>query len=83
MSLTTLLPLGTMVYFKGCVNNPHPDFGWITSHEPEWKCSYCSVREEEVFEPHYSIDWADGSSHMSTHLELEGEDFIILEEICK
>ena len=83
MSPTTLLPIGTMIYFKGCAGNPTPDFGWIAKHEPDWRIAYCSVREEEVYEPHYMVHWADGRSYRTTQDELEGDDFIILEETCK
>ncbi len=81
MSSTTLLPIGTMIYFKGCAGNPNPDFGWITEHRD---CDvYCAERDEEVIEPHYGIAWADGTRYHTTQVELEGHDFIILEETCK
>ena len=83
MSSTTLLPIGTMIYFKGCEDNPHPDLGWIVSHEADRFIAYCSVREEEVQEPHYIVHWADGSSFRTTHTELEEPAFIILEDTCK
>ena len=83
MSPTTLLPIGTVIYFKGCERNPYPDLGWVVSHEPDYRIVYCSVREEEVLEAHYMVRWADGSSFRTTHVELEMDDFIILEETCK
>jgi len=81
MSSTTLLPIGAMIYYKGCENNPEPDFGWVTEHRDA--SVYCAAREENVCEPHYLIYWADGNSYYSTHLELETDDFIILEDTCK
>jgi hypothetical protein len=72
-----------MIYFRGCYANPKPDLGWIASHEPDYRITYCSVREEEVLEAHYMVHWADGSFFRTTHAELEAEDFIILEDTCK
>jgi len=80
MSSTTLLPIGTMVYFRGCEDNPEPDFGWVTEHRDA--SVYCSAREENVCEPHYLIHWADGNTYFSTTAELETDDFIILEDTC-
>ena len=82
MSSTTLLPIGTMIYFKGCEGNPTPDLGWIVSHEPSRYLAYCAVRDEEVYEPHYIVGWSDGLSYRTTHVEIETEDFIILEDTC-
>ncbi len=81
MSSTTLLPIGTVIYFKGCSGNPTPDFGWITDHRDCYV--YCSARDEEVVEPHYAVSWADGTLYSTTQDELEGNDFIILEDTCK
>ena len=83
MSSTTLLPIGTMIYFKGCRDNPIPDLGWVVSHEIDGWRVYCNIREEEVTEPHYIIYWADGSSFRTTHQEISTNDFIILEGTCK
>ena len=80
MSSTTLLPIGTMVYYKGCADNPVPDFGWITDHRNAH--TYCNERDKEVLEPHYEIKWADGQVYFSTQAELEGTHFIILEDTC-
>ena len=80
MSSTTLLPIGTMIYFRGCENNPVPDFGWITEHRTARV--YCAAREDNVKEPHYLVEWADGNSFFSTHDELSTDDFIILEDTC-
>ena len=77
MPPTTLLPIGAMIYFRGCENNPEPDFGWVTEHRTAEV--FCAAREAHVTEPHYLVYWADGNSYWSTHLELEGKDFIILE----
>jgi len=81
MSSTTLLPIGTMVYFRGCEDNPEPDFGWIVEHKLNTEV-YCNVRDEQVKEPHYLIHWADGNSYFSTTAELETDDFIVLEDTC-
>ena len=80
MPSTTLLPIGTWVYYKGCGDNPVPDFGWITAHRTAQ--TYCNQRDEQVHEPHYEIEWADGQAYYSTQAELEGDDFIILEDTC-
>ena len=80
MSSTTLLPIGTMIYYRGCENNPTPDFGWIAEHRNT--SVFCSVREQSVREPHMLVEWADGNSYWSTLLELETDDFIILEDTC-
>ena len=80
---TTLLPIGTMIYYKGCEGNPNPDLGWVVSHQPDCKLTYCAARQEEVYEPHYIIKWGDGKTYRTTHAELEGDDFIILEDTCK
>ena len=80
MSSTTLLPIGTMIYYRGCDDNPVPDFGWITEHRTA--NVYCAAREDSVKEPPYLVEWADGNAFFSTHDELETDDFIILEETC-
>ena len=82
MSSTTLLPIGTMIYYKGCEDNPVPDFGWIAEHRFKAEV-YCNARDEHVKEPHYLIHWADGNSYFSTTAELETDDFIILEDTCE
>ena len=82
MSSTTLLPIGTMVYYKGCEDNPHPDFGWIIGHRFETE-TFCNARKVHVTEPHYEVEWCDGMCYNSTHAELETDDFIILEDTCK
>ena len=81
MSSTTLLPIGTMIYYRGCANNPIPDFGWVIEYRDS--NVYCAAREDNVKEPHYLVEWADGNSFFSTHDELETDDFIILEDTCK
>jgi len=81
MSSTTLLPIGTMVYFRGCEDNPEPDFGWVTEHRFKEEV-YCNARDYHVKEPHYLIYWADGNSYFSTTAELETDDFIVLEDTC-
>ena len=81
MSSTTLLPIGTMIYYKGNEDNPTPDFGWIVEHRFEAEV-YCNVRDYLVKEPHYLIHWADENSYFSTQAELETDDFIILEDTC-
>ena len=83
MLTSTLLPIGTMIYFKGCKDNPYPDLGWVISHEPDSFLVYCNVRDEEVHEPHYIIGWADGSQFRTTHDEISTKEFLILEETCK
>ena len=40
---TTLLPIGTMIYYKGCEGNPNPDLGWVVSHQPDCKLTYCAT----------------------------------------
>ena len=82
MSSTTLLPIGTMIYFKGCKRNSIPDLGWIVQHRFDTDV-YCAVREEWTREPHYLIKWADGTAYLTTHKELLQEDFLILEDTCK
>ena len=82
MSSTTLLPIGTMVYYKGCEENPTPDFGIITSVEDETRGTWCTVRDCSVNEQHYVVEWWDGNIYRSTHTELEAPEFIILEDTC-
>tara|TARA_Y100000593_G_C4106966_1_gene236025 strand:- start:234 stop:482 length:249 start_codon:yes stop_codon:yes gene_type:complete len=82
MSATTLLPIGTSVYYKGGDRNNIPDVGWITEHRFDREV-YCCVREEWVREPHYLVSWADGTAYYSTHKELLQEEFLILEDTCK
>jgi len=81
MSSTTLLPIGTMVYYKGCKDNPEPDFGWIVEHRFNTQI-YCTARDAHVKEPHYLVEWGDGNSYYSTQDELEADEFIILEDTC-
>ena len=80
MSSTTLLPIGTMVYYKGCEDNPIPDFGIVA----EYRTSevFCPSRKETVNEKHYIIEWYDGNTYFSTHLEMEQDEFLILEDTC-
>ncbi len=80
-STTILLPIGTMIYFRGCEDNPEPDFGWVTEHRLNTEI-YCVARNAHVTEPHYLVEWNDGNSYYSTHDELETDDFIILEDTC-
>ena len=78
MSSTTLLPIGTMIYYKGCKDNPIPDFGIVAEYKKG--SIFCTSRNEDVDEKHYLIEWWDGNAFFSTHLEMEQDEFIILEE---
>ena len=80
MSSTTLLPIGTMIYYKGCPDNPHPDLGWVVEHRQGRV--FCAAIDKEVTEEHYRVHWCDGSNFFSTHAELEQEEFLILEKPC-
>ena len=51
MSPTTLLPLGTMIYYKGCTENPHPDIGWVVEHRQG--SVYCAAEETDVDDEEY------------------------------
>ena len=82
MSSTTLLPIGTMIYYKGCEENPTADFGIVADYGDAARGTWCTVRNQSVNEPHYIIEWFDGNSYRSTQMELEEPEFIILEDTC-
>ena len=82
MSSTTLLPIGTLIYYTGISpeeGNHVPDWGWVIEHKTGFTC--CTARKTNVTETYYVIRWSsDAQVFHNTHHELDNDTFIILED---